>query len=561
MKKRFLRILCSFMLIFSFTFALFGCDNPPADPGDNPPITQPDNSEDTPTDNPSEEGSSPAEPTPHICTFSSAWTKDEEFHWHKCTGCDEIRDKERHTSSNICSTCYYDLPTEQSLSTYFQGHSAKIYNEMVETKISKGTRDPQYKSTWYDVAENQISVVAQDILHRLTFVYGSQRAETKFQLDNTYNRYLFKIEDRDRIGVSGYYAYIFPELMLTNLEEETFEHDGTVCDLSCVTCLKTQLENFLTDSTNFLYNENNLNLAEVISGKYTTLNGTVLSDSVVLENAWNWYDESLSDLTYDSYSVKYLNNFKMAIAEILSGVTVTANYSETAYNTLVNRLAEFNIADYKTEIVSFVKNTVIGTKLIEKDNLIKNCEYFTNNNYIIDSTFSILSEQENSPKLYKAYDIIVENIVNQTFTNQYRREVLSDTPIEKVVYKVTKISGIGSNYVPNRHGEKVYSQIILEQKAGKTPTTLRGIISSTTTNENKTLDVDIVVVISGQEFKTTKTITLSETEQDFNINLAELTNNATFNKYNSSTDYILLNFNNYDSIAFEISFLRMLPNE
>lgn len=578
MKNRFLRLLFLFVFSVVFSFNFVGCrETPPSKNQSSESSESSETPEETPGNSPSDEPSTPSpEETPpttppaHTCNFGTQWVKDEEFHWHKCSVCGEISEKARHGTSNVCQVCYYYLPTEQMLTSYYTGHSRYVYDEVIETKTSKATRNDEYKLPWYDMADNQFSVVAQDILYRLTFIYGTERENTKEQLDSTYNRYKFVVSDIDRIAISGYNAYVLPELMLTNhIEEDECSHNNNACDLTCNSCLQIQMKNFTTDNTNLLYNESNLNLSEAISGKYTTINGTSLSNTENQQNAWNWYDSNLTDLTYESYANKYLNNFKMALAEIVSEKTITANYNKEAYDNLINRLVTIDVAAHKAQIISFIKNTVIGTQIVEADSLIGNTEYYTENNYTIDSTFAnVDGQQSNNAKLYKAYDIIIDSILNQTLTNQYR-DYEGDDPIKNnyTVNKITKISkGVHSNYLPNNNNELVYSHMVLFSKANNTPpTTIRGLISSST-GVDKTLSIVITVVVNGEQYTETRNVTLTSSEQNFDINIAQLTNGASFGAYRADSlnpvdNYILINFNNLDCVQFNISFLRMLPAE
>ena len=48
-------------------------------------------------DGSSEQGSSDYIPPVHTHTYESSWSKDADYHWHKCTGCTEIKDKAAHT--------------------------------------------------------------------------------------------------------------------------------------------------------------------------------------------------------------------------------------------------------------------------------------------------------------------------------------------------------------------------------------------------------------------------------------------------------------------------------
>ena len=53
--------------------------------------------------------SNPSEPT-HTHSFSDSWNYDETYHWHKCSGCDEIKDKSMHTFG----TLIVDVPATET---------------------------------------------------------------------------------------------------------------------------------------------------------------------------------------------------------------------------------------------------------------------------------------------------------------------------------------------------------------------------------------------------------------------------------------------------------------
>ena len=53
------------------------------------------------------------EEKPHEHSFSDKWTTDSEYHWHKCSGCDEVSDKAEHLDEDHngkCDVCNKTLP-------------------------------------------------------------------------------------------------------------------------------------------------------------------------------------------------------------------------------------------------------------------------------------------------------------------------------------------------------------------------------------------------------------------------------------------------------------------
>lgn len=53
----------------------------------------------------------------HIHTYNETWVTDENNHWHKCTECDDIKDKTAHTYSGDCDTTCNVCEHERTVST------------------------------------------------------------------------------------------------------------------------------------------------------------------------------------------------------------------------------------------------------------------------------------------------------------------------------------------------------------------------------------------------------------------------------------------------------------
>lgn len=80
-KNKFLSFILAICMFVPFSFALTGCFGGP----------------DTPA---------------HTQVWQNAWSTDEDYHWHACSGCDDVKDKASHTlSDDECTICGYEDTT------------------------------------------------------------------------------------------------------------------------------------------------------------------------------------------------------------------------------------------------------------------------------------------------------------------------------------------------------------------------------------------------------------------------------------------------------------------
>ena len=113
-------------------------------------------------------GDSTIEHTQH--TYGD-WEHNDTQHWRECTGCiAEEREDHKYNGGYTCEVCGYVneslKPGEpQSMSTYFSG--------MKTTSTRASVKDADNVTKSFDeVLDRQLDVFAQDVLYRLTYVYG-----------------------------------------------------------------------------------------------------------------------------------------------------------------------------------------------------------------------------------------------------------------------------------------------------------------------------------------------------------------------------------------------------
>ena len=113
-------------------------------------------------------GDSTIEHTQH--TYGD-WEHNDTQHWRECTGCTaEEREDHKYNGGYTCDICGYVneslKPGEsQTMSTYFSG--------MKTTSTRASVKDADNVTKSFDeVLDRQLDLLAQDVLYRLTYVYG-----------------------------------------------------------------------------------------------------------------------------------------------------------------------------------------------------------------------------------------------------------------------------------------------------------------------------------------------------------------------------------------------------
>lgn len=328
---------------------------------------------------------------------------------------------------------------------YFSGYTVLtdgdgeyVVQDAAKTKI---LGQDKYPTTKFNVLlDRQIDVLAQDILFRLNYVYGNNRINNTLILkrevdnyndNNSYEATVdYKISENEK-------AVVDSTTLLISSTNESQEHTHSASSIyaNCVECYQLSM----VDSNTYFNNINFMKIDGAISGEYTSLDDFELLQDAVENNAWAYYKNFSNSII----SVEAKNDLKMAIIQILtdnSKNTPTGKYHEKTYKSLlegINNLGYFgsnfvyvldNVEHNK--LVDFIYKSVIGTELINKDNLIYESKYFKDNNYLIDRSFRVKapypgnddyneSENTNSPRLYKGYKIVVPAIVNQALNNTF----------------------------------------------------------------------------------------------------------------------------------------------
>lgn len=505
-------------------------------------------------------GSSTIEHTQH--TYGN-WEHNSTQHWRKCTssGCTaEEREDHKYNGGYTCIVCGYVneslKPGEpQSMSTYFSG--------MKTTSTRTSVKDADNLTKSFDeVLDRQLDVFAQDILYRLNYIYGTNgtnRLKTELGEQLLYNT------NNNVFNLNGAIAKVNDNKVI--VKNINHSHSNEL-NLNCDDCIQSFLNNY-ESSTNYIYNKNYMNLYGAITGDNTSLNVVQLIANS--SNSWKWANNSENTLNFVNINK---NNFKMAVAQILTNSNLDGIYNASKYNDLLKNINQLGInSNYKNNIVNFINNNVIGNSLIEKDNTIYDSNYFKQNNYVINSNFMVNApypgnsnysdlENENSPRLYKGYNIIVPAIVEQALNNTFEGTTQTIYPTMSR-YATDYSSNVFTTSISN------FDSIVLAPRTN-TPATKLVVKIEGTDNVELTIGCS---VNSSNASSNQKRVRLSasgetvefdlhsyskigayngSTEKDTNNDL--FANNQTSKNLSDGTNYIKLVFTNPSNAKFRVTF-------
>lgn len=350
------------------------------------------------------------------------WQFNDTEHWRECTGCDE-EERGEHTygaDGYTCTVCGYENETKkpaqkQNAADYFGGMKVSYAREKIVD--ADGT-----EKSFNEILDRQIDLLAQDILYRLTYVYGynqtthNRSENAKFTLKNGANNFTYQ----------GNNAVVNSNTLLAAKQESVTKLTSVnIADIN-----DFQKGVIVLVTNNYLYSPDNLNLAGAIEGRNARIivsSRRYLLDEQTSTNAWSWYQDGAS--TYSEFATKNnINKMKMAIAQVEANKAADGNYSEAAYNTALAEIGALGFDGFDSaKLVKFIKSNVIGDSLVNKDD-----EYAstikTEYNGIIDDNSLVEIDGEttftsniatDSPRLYKGYSMVLPAIVSQAIGNTF----------------------------------------------------------------------------------------------------------------------------------------------
>lgn len=350
------------------------------------------------------------------------WQFNDTEHWRERTVYDE-EERGEHTygaDGYTCTVCGYENETKkpaqkQNAADYFGGMKVSYAREKIVD--ADGT-----EKSFNEISDRQFDLLAQDILYRLTYVYGynqtthNRTQNAKFTLKNGENDFSYQGKNA---------AVVDSNTLLAAKQDSVTELTSVnIADIN-----DFQKSIVILDSDNILLHSSSFDLSGAIEGRNMQLKKQY--GSCVLGKAdskqWNWYSNENS--TYSDFATKAnINKMKMAIAQVAANKAADGNYSETAYNTALAEIGALGFDGFDSaKLVKFIKSNVIGDSLVNKDD-----EYAstikTEYNGIIDDNSLVEIDGKttftsniatDSPRLYKGYSMVLPAIVSQAIGNTF----------------------------------------------------------------------------------------------------------------------------------------------
>lgn len=350
------------------------------------------------------------------------WQFNDTEHWRERTVYDEEERGEHIYGADgyTCTVCGYENEAKkpaqkQNAADYFGGMKVSYAREKIVD--ADGT-----EKSFNEILDRQIDLLAQDILYRLTYVYGynqtthNRSENAKFTLKNGENAFTYQ----------GNNAVVNSNTLLAAKQDSVTELTSVnIADIN-----DFQKGVIVLVTNNYLYSPDNLNLAGAIEGRNARIivsSRRYLLDEQTSTNAWSWYQDGAS--TYSEFATKNnINKMKMAIAQVAANKAADGNYSEAAYNTALAEIGALGFDGFDSaKLVKFIKSNVIGDSLVNKDD-----EYAstikTEYNGIIDDNSLVEIDGKttftsniatDSPRLYKGYSMVLPAIVSQAIGNTF----------------------------------------------------------------------------------------------------------------------------------------------
>lgn len=350
------------------------------------------------------------------------WQFNDTEHWRERTVYDE-EERGEHTygaDGYTCTVCGYENEAKKPAQ---KQNAADVFGGMkVSYAREKITDADGTAKSFNEILDRQIDLLAQDILYRLTYVYGYNKTAH----NRTQNaKYTLKNGEND-FSYQGNNAVVNSNTLLAAKQDSVTELTSVnIADIN-----DFQKGVIVLVTNNYLYSPDNLNLAGAIEGRNARIivsSRRYLLDEQTSTNAWSWYQDGAS--TYSGFSTKNnIDKMKMAIAQVAANKAADGNYSEAAYNTALAEIGALGFDGFdNAKLVKFIKSNVIGDSLVNKDD-----EYAstikTEYNGIIDDNSLVEIDGEttftaniatDSPRLYKGYSMVLPAIVSQAIGNTF----------------------------------------------------------------------------------------------------------------------------------------------
>ena len=351
------------------------------------------------------------------------WQFNDTEHWRERTVYDEEERGEHIYGADgyTCTVCGYENETKkpaqkQNAADYFGGMKVSYAREKITD--ADGT-----EKSFNEILDRQIDLLAQDILYRLTYVYGYNKTAH----NRTQNaKFTLKNGEKD-FSYQGNNAVVNSNTLLAAKQESVTEL--TSVNIADINDFQKSIQ--AVNSNNYLLDAATINFVGAIEGRYMVVRksgSSKMLNSAKTDNcAWSWYQDGAS--TYSEFSTKNnIDKMKMAIAQVEANKAADGDYSEAAYNTALAEIGALGFDGFDSaKLVKFIKSNVIGDSLVNKDDEYANTIKSKYNGIIDDDSLVDIDGETtftsniatDSPRLYKGYSMVLPAIVSQAIGNTF----------------------------------------------------------------------------------------------------------------------------------------------
>ena len=289
------------------------------------------------------------------------WQFNDTEHWRERTVYDE-EERGEHTygaDGYTCTVCGYENEAKKPAQ---KQNAADVFGGMkVSYAREKITDADGTEKSFNEILDRQFDLLAQDILYRLTYVYGynqtthNRTQNAKFTLKNGENDFSYQ----------GNNAVVNSNTLLAAKQESVTELK--TINLNNIEDYQKSIQNFSID---YLNNIGALNLTGAIEGRFMAIGSVggakLLRDNADIEKSWIWSKELTTSTYEDLATENNINAMKAAIAQTLAGETVNGNFA--SYQTTLAKINALGYENFDSEkLVNFIKSNVIGETLVNKD--------------------------------------------------------------------------------------------------------------------------------------------------------------------------------------------------
>lgn len=392
------------------------------------------------------------------------WQFNDTEHWRERTVYDEEERGEHIYGADgyTCTVCGYENEAKkpaqkQNAADYFGG--MKVSHAREKIVDADGT-----EKSFNEILDRQIDLLAQDILYRLTYVYGYNQT-THNRSENA--KFTLKNGEKD-FSYQGNNAVVNSNTLLAAKQESVTEL--TSANITEITDFQKSIQ-ILPNEVNYFAVDSCLNLTGAIEGRNMVVkklraNMWLLVSSVNDEKNWKW-GEGLTKSTYEDLATESnVNAMKAAIAQTLAGETVNGNFA--TYQTTLAKISALGYGNFDSaKLVNFIKSNVIGEALVNKDDSYGK-EIETKYNGIIDDDSLDLIDTAasydannlcyDSPRLYKGYSMVLPAIVSQAIGNTF------ETTTQKIYPAMNRYAVQSFENLNGAETAQKYASIVLMPK-------------------------------------------------------------------------------------------------